>query len=91
MRDFEQEVINAAGPLPPIRTEEFSWSLARHYLFRFCRRAYFIRYYLAQGGWDAYSHTLAREALVAGWQTRLSTPPRLSAKAISFRDATNFR
>ena len=62
MRDFEREVINAAGPLPPIRTEEFSWSLARHYLFRFCRRAYFIRYYLAQGGWDAYSHTLAREA-----------------------------
>ena len=53
MRDFEQEVTNAAGPLPPIRTEEFSWSLARHYLFRFCRRAYFIRYYLAQGGWDA--------------------------------------
>lgn len=62
MRDFEREVINAAGPLPPIRTEEFSWSLARHYIFRFCRRAYFIRYYLAQGGWDAYSHTLAREA-----------------------------
>lgn len=62
MRDFEQEVSNAAGPLPPIQTEEFSWSLARHYLFRFCRRAYFIRYYLAQGGWDAYSHTLAREA-----------------------------
>ena len=62
MRDFEREVSNAAGPLPPIRTEEFSWSLARHYLFRFCRRAYFIRYYLAQGGWDAYSHTLAREA-----------------------------
>lgn len=62
MRDFEREVINAAGPLPPIRTEEFSWSLARHYLFRFCRRAYFIRYYLAQGGWDVYSHTLAREA-----------------------------
>ena len=62
MRDFEREVINAAGPLPPVQTEEFSWSLARHYLFRFCRRAYFIRYYLAQGGWDAYSHTLAREA-----------------------------
>ncbi len=62
MRDFEREVMNAAGPLPPIRTEEFSWSLARHYLFRFCRRGYFIRYYLAQGGWDAYSHTLAREA-----------------------------
>jgi len=62
MRDFDREVINASGPLPPIRTEEFSWSLARHYLFRSCRRAYFIRYYLAQGGWDAYSHTLAREA-----------------------------
>ena len=62
MRDFDREVVNASGPLPPIRTEEFSWSLARHYLFRFCRRAYFIRYYLAQGGWDAYSHTLAREA-----------------------------
>ena len=62
MRDFEREVMNAAGPLPPIRTEEFSWSLARHYLFNFCRRGYFIRYYLAQGGWDAYSHTLAREA-----------------------------
>jgi len=62
MRDFEREVMNASGPLPPIQTEEFSWSLARHYLFRFCRRGYFIRYYLAQGGWDAYSHTLAREA-----------------------------
>ena len=62
MRDFDREVMNASGPLPPIQTEEFSWSLARHFLFRICRRGYFIRYYLAQGGWDAYSHTLAREA-----------------------------
>lgn len=73
MRDFEREVINASEALPPIRTEEFSWSLARHFLFRTCRRAYFIRYYLAQGGWDAYSHTLAREAYFSKYLTPFDT------------------
>lgn len=29
-----------------------SWSLSRHKLFTFCRRAYFYHYYGAQSGWD---------------------------------------
>lgn len=62
MRDFEQDILYAAHAGEPIPASEFSWSVARHNLFRFCRRAYFIRYYLAQGGWNLHAHPLCRTA-----------------------------
>lgn len=62
MRDFEQDILYAAHAGEPIPASEFSWSIARHNLFRFCRRAYFIRYYLAQGGWNLHAHPLCRSA-----------------------------
>lgn len=62
MRDFTKEAMDAATPKRRIVASEFSWSLFRHELFRKCRRAYFIRYYLSQGGWDAFSNMIAREA-----------------------------
>ena len=34
---------------------EFSWSYTRHKIFKFCRRAYFYRYYAAQKGWDKFA------------------------------------
>jgi len=62
MRDFQADIIHAAIAGKPIPASEFSWSPARFRLFHFCRRAYFIRYYLAQGGWNVNSHPLARSA-----------------------------
>lgn len=62
MRDFVADVIGAALPDPIRRAGEFSWSAARHFLFTRCRRAYFIRYYLAQGGWNSHADTLSRTA-----------------------------
>lgn len=62
MRDFEQDVLRAAYAGEPLKASEFSWSCSRYRLFRFCRRAYFIRYYLAQGGWDIHAHPLCRSA-----------------------------
>ncbi len=62
MRDFEQDIIAAATTGHPLTGAYFSWSLHRHKLFFFCPRAYFIRYYLAQGGWNQHSHELAQYA-----------------------------
>lgn len=62
MRDFTNEMLDASAAKRKILASEFSWSLFRHELFEKCRRAYFIRYYLAQGGWDAFSNMAAREA-----------------------------
>lgn len=61
MRDFQREVLKAAHT-KPIQADDFSWSPLRHYVFNVCKRAYFIRYYMAQGGWDVYTPTIAREA-----------------------------
>lgn len=62
MRDFESDVIHAALAGQPVPASDFSWSPMRHLLFMICRRAYFIRYYLAQGGWNVHSHSLAKTA-----------------------------
>lgn len=62
MRDFEYDVIRAAIAGHPLPVTDFSWSAGRDKLFRFCKRAYFIRYHLAQGGWNRYAHTLVRYA-----------------------------
>ena len=62
MRDFQADVIRAAITGKPLPEGGFSWSPARMQLFRFCQRAYFIRYYLAQGGWNIHAHPAARTA-----------------------------
>ena len=62
MRDFQADVIRAAISGKPLPEGGFSWSPARMQLFRFCQRAYFIRYYLAQGGWNIHAHPAARTA-----------------------------
>ena len=62
MRDFQADVIRAAVSGKPLPEGGFSWSPARMQLFRFCYRAYFIRYYLAQGGWNLHAHPAARSA-----------------------------
>lgn len=62
MRDFQADVIRAARSGKPLPEGGFSWSPARMHLFRFCYRAYFIRYYLAQGGWNIHADPVARTA-----------------------------
>ena len=64
MRNFTNDLLSASRPdiKMPFKASEFSWSILRYKLFNRCRRAYFIRYYLAQGGWDEYAHPLARSA-----------------------------
>ncbi len=62
MRDFQADVIRAAVSGTSLPEGGFSWSPARMQLFRFCYRAYFIRYYLAQGGWNLHAHPAARSA-----------------------------
>ncbi|HBM14856.1 MAG TPA: hypothetical protein DD381_00675 [Lentisphaeria bacterium] len=36
---------------------EFSWSLARHNLFCFCKKAYYFNYYASWGGWNSSADT----------------------------------
>lgn len=63
-RDFERDILDAAAFDGTRKASRFSWSYARETLFRKCKRACFIRYYLAQGGWDPYAHPLIRSAYV---------------------------
>ncbi len=76
MRDFQRDVVTAALAGKPLPSSVFSWSTGRHNLFSFCRRAYFLRYYLAQGGWNEFAHPLAKTAYLekhlptfSGWQS----------------------
>lgn len=62
MRDFQADVIRAARSGKPLPEGGFSWSPARMHLLRFCQRAYFIRYYLAQGGWNIHADPPAKTA-----------------------------
>jgi hypothetical protein len=64
MRDFARDVREGVAWIGALPAAEPSWSLARHRLFQFCRRAYFINHHLAQGGWDEHSHPLVRQAYV---------------------------
>lgn len=60
MNRFRKEEISAAKLGGEFPATPFSWSVSRHLLFHRCRRAYFLHYYFAQGGWDAYADTLSR-------------------------------
>lgn len=80
MHDFRKSVFQAALWLRDISQETFSWSAGKHRLFHTCRRAYLIRYYIAQGGWDASASQIARKAFTEkylrtfpAWLTELLT------------------
>ena len=60
MNRFRKEEISAAQVAFEVPPTPFSWSVSRHLLFRRCRRAYFLHYYFAQGGWDPYADPLLR-------------------------------
>ena len=60
MNRFRKEEISAAQVRFEVPPTPFSWSVSRHLLFHRCRRAYFLHYYFAQGGWDPYADTLYR-------------------------------
>lgn len=60
MNRFRKEEISAAKVCAEIPATPFSWSVSRHLLFHRCRRAYFLHYYFAQGGWDPYADPLLR-------------------------------
>ena len=62
MRDYQADVVHAALCGQPLPAADFSWSPARAALFAYCKRAYFIRYYLALGGWNIHAHPIARTA-----------------------------
>ena len=60
MNRFRKEEIAASSAELRVPATPFSWSVSRHLLFRRCRRAYFLHYYYAQGGWDPYADELIR-------------------------------
>ncbi|MBR2439873.1 MAG: hypothetical protein IKB25_06750 [Lentisphaeria bacterium] len=60
MNRFRKEEISAAQAAFEVPPTPFSWSVSRHLLFHRCRRAYFLHYYFAQGGWDPYADPLYR-------------------------------
>lgn len=64
MRDFQRDVLAASKPAIDIPAGEFSWSLSRQTLFESCQRAYFIRHYLAQGGWNLHANELSKQAFL---------------------------
>lgn len=64
MPDFDRFVLEATSWRKDVSAGTFSWSAARHLLFKSCKRAYFLRHYLAQGGWNAYSSELAKQAFL---------------------------
>ena len=62
MPDFFRWLLHAADTGKPRPPDEFIWSPAKHFLFRRCRRAWFFRHYLAQGGWNSLSADPAMHA-----------------------------
>ncbi|MBE6406579.1 MAG: hypothetical protein E7040_11260 [Lentisphaerae bacterium] len=65
MNRFRKEEMAAAKLLFEVPPTPFSWSVSRHLLFHRCRRAYFLHYYFAQGGWDPYADPLLQFAWTA--------------------------
>ena len=67
--DFERFLLQASDP-PFEKADrnlylgEFSWSVSKHRLFHFCRRAFYFRHILAQGGWNDYSDEWHRQAYI---------------------------
>ena len=72
MNRFRKEEISASNAVLDVLPTPFSWSVSRHLLFHQCRRAYFLHYYFAQGGWDPYADPLIRFA----WIVKKSTDYR---------------
>lgn len=64
MPDFTRWLLNASKAGRPLPPGEFVWSPAKHFLFRKCRRAWFFRHYLAQGGWNSLSADPAAHAFL---------------------------
>lgn len=62
MNRFRKEEIAAAKVQFEVPPTPFSWSVSRHLLFHYCRRACFLHYYFAQGGWDPYADPIYRFA-----------------------------
>lgn len=62
MPDFRRWVLQASEEFSAQKPGDFIWSPAGHFLFRRCRRAWFCKHILAQGGWDIYSHEFALHA-----------------------------
>ncbi len=62
MPDFFRWLQHAAKTGKPRPPDEFIWSPAKHFLFRRCRRAWFFRHYLAQGGWNSLAADPAMHA-----------------------------
>lgn len=65
--DFDRFLLQAS--ISPFEKEgenpylgEFSWSVGKHRLFHYCRRAFYFRHILAQGGWNDYSDELHKQA-----------------------------
>ena len=74
MQDFRKSVLQSSLWLKDISQDTFSWSAGKHRLFHACRRAYLIRYYIAQGGWDAGASQIARKMVtVYGTSDRLGS------------------
>ena len=62
MPDFFRWLLHASKSGKPRPPDEFIWSPAKHFLFRKCRRAWFFRHYLAQGGWNTLAADPAMHA-----------------------------
>lgn len=56
MPDFKRWLLNAAKFSNDLPQGEFTWSPAKHFLFKRCLRAWYFRHYLAQGGWDLHAN-----------------------------------
>ena len=78
MPDFQRWLLNAARSGRALPPDEFLWSPAKHFLFRKCRRAWFFRHYLAQGGWNEFSADPAMHAYLLKY---LSTADAWTASA----------
>lgn len=64
MPDFDRFVLEATSWREGVSPGTFSWSAGKFRLFRACERAYFLRHYLAQGGWNAYSRECSQRAFL---------------------------
>lgn len=59
--DFAGEVLRSAETPDKVVPGKTTYSAAGYELFTYCPRAYFYRYYAAQGGWDPYAGEFARK------------------------------
>lgn len=62
MRDFERDVFLASKEIAELPAGEFSWTPSRRSLFMRCRRAYYLNYFAAQGGWNLHAGAISKSA-----------------------------